>query len=87
VAKDTAKVVSEIAAHVAAQEQLQADAELARLRAELAGIKAKYKPALDRSTKSVSGPTVHGVARRNTQALDQELSKAESGSSTPPRLC
>ena len=59
-AKDTAKVVSEIAAHVASQQQLQADAELARLRAELAATKAKYKAALgqiDRERERADGYT------------------------------
>jgi len=36
----------EVAAAAAAQQQLQADAELARLRAELAGLRTKYKAAL-----------------------------------------
>ena len=45
-AKAPAKVVVDIAAEVAAQQQLQADAELARLRAEVAGLRSKYKAAL-----------------------------------------
>lgn len=40
------KVVSEIAESVATAEQLATDAELARLRAELASVKGKYKSAL-----------------------------------------
>ena len=40
------KVVDEIAASVATAEQLAADAELARLRAELASTKSRYKAAL-----------------------------------------
>lgn len=40
------KVVSEIAQDVATVEQLATDAELARLRAELASVKGKYKSAL-----------------------------------------
>jgi hypothetical protein len=46
-AKTPAKVVSDIAAEVVAQQQLQADAELARLRAEVAGLRTKYKAALE----------------------------------------
>jgi hypothetical protein len=46
VAKTTAKVVSDLAAEVAAQQQLQADAELARLRAEVVGLRSKYRAAL-----------------------------------------
>jgi len=46
VAKTTAKVVSDIAADVVSQQQLQADAELARLRAEVASLKGRYKAAL-----------------------------------------
>jgi len=38
--------VSEIVAEAAAQQQLQADAELARLRAEVVGLRSKYKAAL-----------------------------------------
>ena len=38
--------MSEIAAEVATEQQLQADAEMARLRSELAGLRAKYKAAL-----------------------------------------
>ena len=45
-ARAPAKVVSEIAAEIAAQQQLQADAEMARLRAELASVKGRYKAAL-----------------------------------------
>lgn len=41
-----AKVVSEIVAEAAAQQQLQADAELARLRAEVVGLRSRYKAAL-----------------------------------------
>jgi hypothetical protein len=40
-------VVTEILAGVHAQQQLQADAELARLRAEVAGLRSKYKLALE----------------------------------------
>ena len=36
----------EVLADVAQQQQLQVDAELARLRAEVAGLRAKYKKAL-----------------------------------------
>ena len=43
-AKRTLK--DEVLADVAQQQQLQADAELARLRAEVAGLRAKYKAAL-----------------------------------------
>ena len=39
-------VVTEILADAAAHQQLQADADLARLRSELAGLRAKYKNAL-----------------------------------------
>jgi hypothetical protein len=46
-ARTAAKVVSDIAAATAAQQQLQADAELARLRADVAGLRAKYKAALE----------------------------------------
>jgi hypothetical protein len=46
VARSAAKVVSDIAADVASQQQLQADAEAARLRAEVAGLRAKYRAAL-----------------------------------------
>jgi len=59
-AKTPAKVVSDIAAEVASQQQLQADAELARLqqqlqadaelarlRSEAASLRAKYKAALE----------------------------------------
>ena len=42
----TEKIVKEILDQAAAQQQLQADAELARLRAELAGLRSKYKNAL-----------------------------------------
>jgi hypothetical protein len=45
-ARPTAKIVSEIAADVASQQQLQADAELARLRSEVAGLRGRYKAAL-----------------------------------------
>jgi hypothetical protein len=45
-ARSASKVVSDIAADVASQQQLQADAELARLRSEVAGLRAKYKAAL-----------------------------------------
>jgi hypothetical protein len=45
-ARASAKVVSEIAADVTSQQQLQADAELARLRAEVSGLRNKYKAAL-----------------------------------------
>jgi hypothetical protein len=43
-AKPTLK--EEVLADVASQQQLQADAELARLRAEVAGLRTKYKAAL-----------------------------------------
>ena len=39
-------LVSELAAEAAADEQLRADAELARLRAEVAGLRGRYKAAL-----------------------------------------
>ena len=39
-------VVSEILESVATEQQLQADAEMARLRSELAGLRSKYKAAL-----------------------------------------
>ena len=39
-------VVTEILEAVATEQQLQADAEMARLRSELAGLRAKYKAAL-----------------------------------------
>ena len=45
-ARHAKSVVSEIAAEVATEQQLQADAEMARLRSELAATKAKYKAAL-----------------------------------------
>jgi len=45
-AKTAAEVVSDIAAAAATEQQLQADAELARLRAELASVKGRYKAAL-----------------------------------------
>jgi len=43
---DAKRLSDEVAAAAAAQQQLQADAELARLRAELAGLRTKYKAAL-----------------------------------------
>ena len=46
-AKRTKKaVISDIVAEAAAHQQLQADAELARCRSEVAGLRAKYKHAL-----------------------------------------
>ena len=45
-ARKAKAVVSQIVAASAAEEQLRADAELARLRAELAGLRARYKAAL-----------------------------------------
>ena len=45
-ARNAAKVVGEIAAEMATEQQLQADAEMARLRSELAATRAKYKAAL-----------------------------------------
>jgi hypothetical protein len=46
VAKKTDRVLAELAAEVASDEQLATDAELARLRAEVAGLRSKYKAAL-----------------------------------------
>jgi len=45
-AKKTDRVVAELAAEVASDQQLAVDAELARLRAEVAGLRSKYKAAL-----------------------------------------
>jgi hypothetical protein len=44
---DAKRLSDEVAAAAAAQQQLQADAELARLRAEVAGLRSKYKTALE----------------------------------------
>jgi hypothetical protein len=41
------RLADELAEATAAQQQLQADAELARLRAEVAGLRSKYKVALE----------------------------------------
>ena len=60
-------VVSQIAAEVATEQQLQADAEMARLRSELAATRAKYKAALaqiDRERERADSLTaLQGVTR------------------------
>ena len=59
--------MSEIAAEVATEQQLQADAEMARLRSELAATRAKYKAALaqiDRERERADSLTaLQGVTR------------------------
>jgi predicted phosphodiesterase len=45
-AQAAAAIVGEIAGQVASEQQLQADAELARLRSEVASLKGRYKAAL-----------------------------------------
>lgn len=66
-ARHAKTVVSEIAAEVATEQQLQADAEMARLRSELAATRAKYKAALaqiDRERKRADSLTaLQGVTR------------------------
>ena len=66
-ARHAKTVVSEIAAEVATEQQLQADAEMARLRSELAATRAKYKAALaqiDRERERADSLTaLQGVTR------------------------
>lgn len=78
----SAKVVSEIAESVATAEQLATDAELARLRAELASVKGKYKSALtqiDRERERADAlVTLQGIAGRKPLAKSVKATRHDA---------
>ena len=62
-----------VLAQAAAQQQLTADAELARLRAEVAGLRSKYKTALEQIDREPDLKTIHSFLALVEHEKDQKI--------------